>query len=68
MDYPSELSLVEGNRVRHGLTIYNYPNSELFESGDTGPLLGIRLLDEGGRGICGAAMAGGGSFGMSYMD
>ena len=34
------------------------PNSELAKSGDTGPLLKIRLLEEDGRGICGAAVYG----------
>ena len=34
-----------GTRVRHRLTIYNYPNSELADSGYTGPLLEICLLD-----------------------
>ena len=56
------------NRGRHGLTIDNYPNSELSDSGNTGPLLEIRLLEEGGSVICGAAVDGGASFCMSYMD
>ena len=58
VESPSELSLIGGTRGRHGLTIYNYPNSELSDSGNTGPLLEIRLLEEGGREICGAAVSG----------
>ena len=42
----------------HGLTIDNSPNSDLAASGDTGPLLEIRLLEEGGSGICVDAVAG----------
>ena len=58
MESPSELSLLGGTRVRHGLNMYIYPNSELADSGDTGPLLEIRLLEEGGSGICVDAVAG----------
>ena len=47
-----------GTREHHELTINNYPNSELADSGDTGSLLEICLLEEGRSGICGAAVAG----------
>ena len=63
-----ELSLILGTRGRHGLTINNSPNSELSDSGDTGPLLEICLLGEGGSGIYGSAVAVGAMFCMSYMD
>ena len=53
---PLEMSLVEGTRRQHGLTINNSPNSELEGSGYTGPLLEVCLLEEGGSGICGAAV------------
>ena len=33
-----------------------------------GPLLDIRFLEEGGKGICGPAVAGGAWFCMSYSD
>ena len=56
-----------GTRGRHGLTIFNYPNSELYNSGDTGPLLEIRLLEVGGRGICGESVYDGERFCMSSM-
>ena len=65
---PSELSLFGGTKGKHGLTIYNSPNSKLADSGDTGPLLKIRLLEEGGRGICGAAVYGGIRFCISSMN
>ena len=64
---PSELSLVGGRRGSHGLTINNSPNSDLSDSGETGLLLEIRILEEGERRICGAAVAGGAMFCMSYM-
>ena len=66
-DSPSELSLVGGTSGRHGLTIENYQNSELADSGNTGPLIEIRLLEEGGKGTCGAAVAGRARFFISYM-
>ena len=56
------------NRGRHGLTIDNSPNSNLANSADTGPLLKICFWDEGGRRMCGSAVAGGAWFCMSYMD
>ena len=68
VESPSELSLLGGTRGKHGLTINNYLNRELAESGDTGPLLEIRLLEEGGSRICGSAVDGGARFCMSYMD
>ena len=57
MGSPLEMSLVEGTRRQHGLTINNSPNSELCDSRETGTLLEICLMEEGGSGICGAAMA-----------
>ena len=39
VDSPLEQSLLVGTRGRHGLTMDNYTNSELANSGDTGPLL-----------------------------
>ena len=57
-----------GNRGKYGLTIDNPPNSEISDSGDTGLLLEIRFLEEGGRGICGSAVAIRAIFCMSYMD
>ena len=65
---PSELSLFGGTKGKHGLTIYNSPNIELSDSGDAGPLLDIRFLEEGGRGICGSAVTGGARFFMSSMN
>ena len=59
---------MEGTMVQQGLIIKNSPNSELSDSGDTGPLLEIRLLEEGVSGICGAAVAGGERFCMLSMD
>ena len=53
---------------RHGLTIDNSPNSKLSDSGDTGPLLEISILEEGGRGICGSVVAGGARFCISSLD
>ena len=38
------ISTGEGTRGSHGLTIDYSPNSELEDSGDTGPLLEIRFL------------------------
>ena len=57
-----------GTRGKKDLIINNYPNSKLDESGDTGLLLEIRLLEEGGSGICGAELASGERFCISYMD
>ena len=68
MESPLELSSVEGTRGMNGLTIYNNPNSNLANSWDTGPLLEIRLLEGGGRGICGAAVYGGIRFCISSMN
>ena len=68
VESPSEMSLVVGTRGKQGLILNNYPNSELSDSGDTVSLLKIRLLEEGGSVICGAAVDGGASFCMSYMD
>ena len=62
MESSLEMSLVGGTRGHKGLIINNSPNSELAGSGDTGPLLKISLLEEGGSGICGATVAGGASF------
>ena len=53
----SEMSLVGGARGHHELTVNNSPNSELCDSRETGTLLEICLMEEGGSGICGAAMA-----------
>ena len=63
-----EMSLVGRNRRRHGLTINNYPNRELYDSGDTCPLLGISILEEGGGGIFGSEVYGRARFCMSSMD
>ena len=56
------------NRGRHGLTIDNSPNRDFANSEDTGPLIEILFLEEGRRGICGSAVAGGERFCMSCMD
>ena len=64
VESPSELLLLGGTRVMHELTIDNTPNTKLVVSRDTGPLLEIRLLEEGGRGISGAAVTGGERFCM----
>ena len=42
---PPKLSLVGRTSGRNGLTIDNDPNSELYNSGDTGPLLEISILE-----------------------
>ena len=68
MESPLEISLVGGTRGYHELTMNNSPNSNLYNSGDTGPLLEIRLLEEGGIGICGAIVDGEASVCMSSMD
>ena len=57
-----------GTRVSHGLTIDNSLDSEIADSGNTGPLLEIRFLEEVGRGICGSEVAGGAKFFISSMD
>ena len=41
------MSLLGGTREKKGSIINNSPNSKLADSGDTGPLLEIRLLEEG---------------------
>ena len=51
-----------GTRVKHRLIINNSPNSNLFNSRDTGPLLEIFLLEEGGSRICESAVASGERF------
>ena len=51
-----------GTRGKKGLTINNYSISGLADGGNTGLMLEIRLLDEGGSGICGAAVTGGARF------
>ena len=68
LECPLEISLLVGTRVQHELMINNSPNSELSDGGDTGPLLEICLLGEGGSGIYGSAVAVGVMFCMSYMD
>ena len=60
VESPSDISLVGGTRGQKGLFMNNSPNSELVGSRDTGPLLGIFLMEEGGSGICRATVAGGG--------
>ena len=57
-----------GTREKKGLIVNNSPTSEISDSRDTGPLLEIRMLEEGGIGICGAAVAGWARFSMSSMD
>ena len=57
-----------GTRGKKELIIDNSPNIKLADSGDTGLLIEIRLLDEGGNGIYGSAVAGGARFCMSSMD
>ena len=64
---PSEMSLVVGTRYKRELIINNYPNIELAARGDTGPLLEIILLEEGGSGMCGSEVAVGARFCMSSM-
>ena len=44
---PLEMSLVGGTSKQKGLIINNSQNSELADSRDTGPMLKIRLLEEG---------------------
>ena len=53
---------------QHGSTINYYPNSELLGSEDTGLLIEIHLLEEGGSVICGSAVSSGESFCISYVD
>ena len=65
---PSEMALVGGNRRHHGLNINNSPNIKIYNIGDTGPLLGICVLEEGVSGICGASVAGGARFCVLSMD
>ena len=62
VDSPLEMSFLGGTRGQKGLIINNSPNRKLYDSGDTGPLLEIRLIEEGRRGIGGAAVAGGERF------
>ena len=62
------MSLVGGTRGQQGLIINNYPNRELTDSGDTDYLLESCLLEEGGSGICGSAVAGRARFFLSSMD
>ena len=68
VESPSEMSLVGGTRGQKGLTIHNYPNINITDSRDKGPLLEISLPEEGGSGIRGAALAGGSMICMSSMD
>ena len=68
MESPLEMSLVGGTRGQNGLTINISPNRELADSGDTSPLLEIRLLEEGGSVICVSAVADMARFFKSYMD
>ena len=62
VESPSWMLLVGGTRGKKGLIINNSPTSELADSSDTDLLLEIILLEEGGSGICGAAVAGGERF------
>ena len=68
VESPSEMSLVRGTRRKKVLILNNSQNSELSDSGNTGPLLNICLLEEGESGLFGATVAGGARFFMSYMD
>ena len=65
---PLYISLVGGNRGYKELIINNCPNAKRPDRGDTGPLLEVRLMEEGGSGICGSAVAVAERFFMSSMD
>ena len=56
-----------GTRGEKGLILNNYPTSDLSDSEYTGLLIDICLLEEGGSGICGAAVAEGARFCMPSM-
>ena len=58
VESPSKMSLVGGTRGQKELVINNYLNSDIYDGGDTGLLLGINLLEDDGSGICGATVAG----------
>ena len=51
------MSLVGVTKGPKGLIINNFPNNNLADSGNTGSLLEICLLEEGGSGICGSVVA-----------
>ena len=67
LESPSEMSLVGGTRGHKSLIINNSPDIKLSVSRDTGLVLKISLLGEGGSGIFGAAVAGRARFCMSSM-
>ena len=68
MESPSDMSLVGGTRRQQGLIINNSPNSELAYSRETGSLLEICLLEEGGSRICGGEVDDRERFCMSSMN
>ena len=62
------MSLVGRIRGHKGLITNNYPNNDISDNGDTGPLIEISLLEEGGSGICGSTVDDVARFCMSSME